>query len=104
MPRPFGGFLSLLVVGRGLLLGCGTLLGNRRDRLAGFRVGLALRASHELLLSVAPLATRPEHVAPGRCALRGLFLTISLFELRHVGVGSGSLTGGPLRVVLPLAR
>src|SRR5689334_16018012 len=104
MPRTVGRFLAFAVVGRSLLFGRGMLLGNGRDRLTRFRVGFGLRAVHELFLRVAPLATHPEHLLLGRGPFARLLLAIRLFELRHLGVGFGTLAGGPLRIVLPLAR
>src|SRR2546423_2112355 len=104
MPGAFGRGLSLAVMGPGLLLGGGTLLGNRLYRLAGSCVGFGLGADHELLLRVSPLTTHPEHFPLGRCPFASLVLAICLFELRHLGVGFGSLAGGPLCVVLSLVR
>jgi hypothetical protein len=63
-----------------------------------------LGAVHELLLRVSPLTTDAEHFSLGRCPFAGLLLTIRLFEVRHLGVGFGSLAGRPLCVVLSLVR
>src|SRR5205807_6857996 len=101
VPSAFGRGVPLAVMGPGLLLGRGTLLGNRLYCLAGSSVGFALGAGHELFLRVSPLTTHPEHFSLGRCPFAGLLLTIRLFELRHLRVGFGSHAVRPLCVVLP---
>ena len=55
--RLVGLALSLLVVGRRLPLGCPALLRNGRQRLVGFRVGLASGTGHQFLLRAGPLVT-----------------------------------------------
>jgi len=56
------------------------------------------------LLRVSPLTTHAKHFSLGCGPFASLLLTIRLFEVRHLGVGFGSLAGRPLCIVVTLAR
>ena len=61
-----------------------------------------MRARDQLLLGGRPLAAEPGHFALGGATLARLFLAIPLLELRHLGISSGALTHGALRILLTL--
>src|SRR5439155_24670417 len=91
----------LVMSGRLPLCRC-AFLRNGGQGLAGFRVGLALRAGHEFLLRADPLMTKADHVAVGSRAVTCLLLNVGPLELRHLYIGLGAFSNCALRVFLPL--